>query len=951
MAAGLTSESLLSFRLKMHNNGSEQETLKKITVVLQPQPGQPGNPPPRIFSFSRNIPISSNGIRETFIASDEKIPIPLFQLSHAQISLSFYGHSEPITLNFQLASHRSPTPQGSLRFFGNTRDMDFDEYFYQSRHTDLGQFFEYDMKVCRWNEDVGKFTKTKPGTSGDSNEDYFGFGKPLYAMADGTVISFTNDVENNPAPSERALIRLRDEEAGPVGAISLARLSEKRMATSVRTAEGKLKIIIWDTVLDSNQMTELQLVRLGDIEGDAIIRAASVALSDRRLVTVVRTSPGPLKVIVWNISSDGQTLTRMGEDEAGVAGQMAVAKLKGDRIAVAVQTAEGDLKVIIWDISQNGLSVKRVGDELAGAIEKVDIVAVSNNRLFTAVQTSGNNLKVIVWDVADDGTITRRGDEGAESISDLGATQVNSEGQRVVTAVKTAANRLKLIVWDIDSSGNPERRDDLEEDGEISALSVSGSINERNELATCVITKAGTLKVNTWKSASESGDAFVGLTRFSSSQAGTTNLMDVLYLAGGGNSQNIVVTAVRTVSGNLKLIVWWVAAGGGNHVYLLHGDELVYFAHMMKGSLDPAVCKLGASVKQGQFVGRMGNSGASGGPHCHIEASQAPMGMTAEEMIQAYRQGTLSVIYRPMPFHNAQAMKLTDVKPGILADNKFSIVDGEGFYYEPMAIWPGLTTPGIPTGRSEMAFHGIKSSDYQKLFNRITGAGYRLVWIDGYAVGSDLRFNVLFRPDGGDWSAHHNLNGKEYQEVFMNQKKEGRRLVHVNSYRSNNRTLYAAIFRRTGGTFPIAYHNLPQEEHQERFNSLKADGFVPINVSVVSENGQLRYTAFYEKRNVGGFLLKSSLTPEQYQIEFDEHKDKDDGFSITYLDAYEHDGNVRFATIWNQEHKGITRARHHLTGDGYQKEHEKALKDGFLTAIVAGYALNNKPRFLGVWRK
>jgi hypothetical protein len=60
---------------------------------------------------------------------------------------------------------------------------------------------------------------------------------------------------------------------------------------------------------------------------------------------------------------------------------------------------------------------------------------------------------------------------------------------------------------------------------------------------------------------------------------------------------------------------------------------------------------------------------------------------------------------------------------------------------------------------------------------------------------------------------------------------------------------------------------------------------------------------------------------------------------------------VRFSAIWNRDHKGSTRARHHLTSAEYQQEYETTTGDGFLTAIVVGYELNNQHRFAGVWRK
>jgi hypothetical protein len=74
---------------------------------------------------------------------------------------------------------------------------------------------------------------------------------------------------------------------------------------------------------------------------------------------------------------------------------------------------------------------------------------------------------------------------------------------------------------------------------------------------------------------------------------------------------------------------------------------------------------------------------------------QAPKGMTPEEMIEADEKHTLDgLVYRPLPFYNAQAMRLADLQHG--KSNPFVALDNQGFYFETMAIWPGMTTPGIP---------------------------------------------------------------------------------------------------------------------------------------------------------------------------------------------------------------------------------------------------------------
>ncbi|HEX5870497.1 MAG TPA: M23 family metallopeptidase, partial [Longimicrobium sp.] len=60
----------------------------------------------------------------------------------------------------------------------------------------------------------------------------------------------------------------------------------------------------------------------------------------------------------------------------------------------------------------------------------------------------------------------------------------------------------------------------------------------------------------------------------------------------------------------------------GNHVVIDHGGgEFSLLAHMMAGSVAVA---LGQTVRQGQAVGRLGNSGDTNGPHVHYQLQAGP---------------------------------------------------------------------------------------------------------------------------------------------------------------------------------------------------------------------------------------------------------------------------------------------------------------------------------------
>lgn len=64
------------------------------------------------------------------------------------------------------------------------------------------QRFAYDLVVKKWDLDLNpaRLRRTVPGSSGNQNEDFLAWGKPIYAMAAGTIISCGRNVPDNPNP-------------------------------------------------------------------------------------------------------------------------------------------------------------------------------------------------------------------------------------------------------------------------------------------------------------------------------------------------------------------------------------------------------------------------------------------------------------------------------------------------------------------------------------------------------------------------------------------------------------------------------------------------------------------------------------------------------------------------------------------------------------------------------
>jgi hypothetical protein len=368
-----------------------------------------------------------------------------------------------------------------------------------------------------------------------------------------------------------------------------------------------------------------------------------------------------------------------------------------------------------------------------------------------------------------------------------------------------------------------------------------------------------------------------------------------------------------------------------NYVWIEHenGDWTKY-SHMQKDSTTKiAKIKIGQFVKAGKFLGYEGKVGCAGGDHLHFEVAEMPETGDKISKIGGFVKDNEGSKRNRIP-------RICNTPNGVFESGKS---------YEAQRV-PG----NIKSGSKEFSKHGLPAEDYQCQVDQAVDAGYELNWVDGFDANGKLYFNVVFRPkSGGNWATFHNLTGAQYQSKVDQYVGNDYAINQTESYKVGNDVRYAVIFKKEVGPKITAYHGNSASEHQDKFDDLTSKGWRPINISVVSVGGQLKYTALYEKTDIGSFVAKSFLTPTEYQQQANENTDK--GRQIAYLNAYIHNGNPYFSAIWNSKTTGSFKAKHGLSGGTYQTEWQSATSSGLLTRNVTGYVSGNSVLYAGVWRK
>ncbi len=205
---------------------------------------------------------------------------------------------------------------------------------------------------------------------------------------------------------------------------------------------------------------------IGEATGGSIKHFDLLALSSSRLVGAVQTANDRLKLIVWDVGIGGLTtgntsavsLNRVGDAEGlGSITELALAAKDSQQIATAVRTSDGTVKLIVWDVLTNGM-IERRGDVTGEEGTQIDLSFFKTKAYALGFRTASGKLRLMAYEANQDDTtkavtfrlLYTRETEG--STNAFAMARIPTTQPTIVTPLRTQTGVLKVILWQFTDS-------------------------------------------------------------------------------------------------------------------------------------------------------------------------------------------------------------------------------------------------------------------------------------------------------------------------------------------------------------------------------------------------------------------------------------------------------------------------------------------------------------------
>ncbi len=247
-----------------------------------------------------------------------------------------------------------------------------------------------------------------------------------------------------------------------------------------------------------------------------------------------------------------------------------------------------------------------------------------------------------------------------------------------------------------------------------------------------------------------------------------------------------------------------------------------------------------------------------------------------------------------------------------------------------------------------VARHAMTPTQYQTEFNNWSDKGYRVTSLCGYTkAGQELYAAIWNKMSGPAWTARHGLSSADYQTSFTDLSGKGYRLKTISGYAVGGQAKFAAVWDKSTGGAWTAKHNMTAAQYQQAFDDNSSKGYHLRYISGYVVSGTEYFAAIWEKKAVGPQVAKHNMTAAQYQQAFNDYTGQ--GYTLKVISGYEKNGTDLFAAIWEKTNEPLWAARHAIRRMNYQHVYDNMYYQGYVPVYINGYAADGGDKYNAIW--
>jgi CubicO group peptidase (beta-lactamase class C family) len=197
------------------------------------------------------------------------------------------------------------------------------------------------------------------------------------------------------------------------------------------------------------------------------------------------------------------------------------------------------------------------------------------------------------------------------------------------------------------------------------------------------------------------------------------------------------------------------------------------------------------------------------------------------------------------------------------------------------------------------ANHGLDGAGLVNTHDTLHAAGFRLVWLDGFGVGTTAYYNAIWEMNGGpSQRVSLGLSLAAHQTTVNSYESQGYYLTDVAAFAVNGAALYAGVWSAGGQFLPdIQFrYNETGAGYQTTFNTLVGDGYGLVRVNGATVAGVERFTSVWRKSYGSEGWAFHGMTAESFTAQ--NLNAQYQGYRPSFIDPYNNGADTRYNATW-----------------------------------------------------